>query len=176
MRFYYPQMFQTMNVKREDERLGQIEFAEHAPVRTAKVVEPPRPPEPKGVQKTLAQAEHFYTSRDLEGARELFLKALEQTDQKPLHAQAYYGLARIAALERNPEMAERLFEKTLELNPEPQVRAWTLVYLARLEDAAGERAKAVERYQEALAVAGASPAAHEAAENGVKQSFEKKPN
>lgn len=176
MRFYYPEMIAAINLKREDERLSQIEFVEHAPVRTVKFVEPPRPPEPKGVQKTLAQAEQFYTSRDLEGARELFLKALEQTDQKPLHAQAYYGLARIAALQRNPEMAERLFEKTLESGPEPQVKVWALIYLARLADAAGEREQAVKRYQEALAVAGASEAAHQAAQEGVQKSFEKKAN
>ena len=176
MRFYYPEMIAAINLKHEDARLSQIEFVEHAPVRQAKYVEPPRPPEPKGVDKTLAQAEQCYTDRDLEAARQLFLKALEETDKKPPHAQAYYGLARIAALERNPEMAERLFEKTLESNPEPQVKAWALVYLARLADAAGDRQQAVRRYREVLAVEGASPAAHQAAEEGVERSFEKKSN
>jgi tetratricopeptide (TPR) repeat protein len=155
---------------------SQIEFVSQAPVRQVKVVEPPRPPEPKGAHKTLAQAEQLYTDRDLEAARQLFLKALEETGERPLHAQAYYGLARIAALERNPEMAERLFEKTLESGPEPQVKAWALVYLARLSDAAGDREQATRRYREALAVEGASPAAHQAAEQGVQRSFEKKSN
>ena len=63
------------------------------------------------------------------------------------------------------------------MNPEPQVKAWALVYLARLsDDAAGNREHAAQRYREALAVEGASPAAHEAAEQGVQQSFEKKSN
>lgn len=176
MRFYYPEMLTAIDLKREDKRLAQIEFIEQAPVRQAKVIEPPRPPEPKGASKTLAHAEQFYTDRNLGAARELFLKALEETGDRALHAKAYYGLGRIAAREKNPELAERLFEKTLEAGPEPQVKAWTLVFLARLSDAAGERKQAVRRYREALAVEGASPAAHAAAEDGVQRSFEKKAN
>jgi len=176
MRFYYPEMVKAIDLKREDARLSEIEFVSQAPVRPAKLVERPRPAEPQGVYKTLAQAEQLYTDRNLEAARQLFLKGLEETGEQPLHAKAYYGLARIAALEKNPEMAERLFEKTLECQPEPQVRAWALVYLARLSDAAGDRAQATRRYREALAVEGASPAAREAAEQGVQRSFEKKSN
>jgi tetratricopeptide (TPR) repeat protein len=176
MRYYYPQMIASMDLRREDTRLSGIEFVSKAPARTVKVVEKSQPEEPKGPHKTLAQAEQFYKDRDLEGARQLFLKALEESTDKPLHAQAYYGLARIAALEKNPEMAERLFERTLQSQPEAQVKAWTLVYLARLADAAGDRDGAVRRYKEALAVTGASPGAHDAAEQGVQKSFEKKPN
>jgi len=176
MRFYFPEMVAAIDLKREDARLSQIEFVSQAPVRQAKVVVPPPPPEPKGVYKTLAQAEQLYKDRNLEPARQLFLKALEETAERPLHAQAYYGLARIAALQKDPEMAERLFEKTLEVDPEPQVKAWALVYLARLSDAAGDREQATRRYREALSVEGATPAAHKAAEEGVQRSFEKKSN
>jgi tetratricopeptide (TPR) repeat protein len=175
MRFYYPQMIAAIDLKREDIRLSEVEFIEKAPVRQAKVVERSQPEEPKGPHKTLAQAEQLYTDRDLEASRQLFLKALEETSDKPIHAQAYYGLARIAVRENNPEMAVRLFERTLESQPEPPVKAWALVYLGRLSDAAGERDAAIRRYREALAVAGASPAAHEAAEQGVQRTFEKKP-
>jgi tetratricopeptide (TPR) repeat protein len=176
MRFYYPQLIDDIDLKREDARLAPIEFVSQAPVRGAKMAPTSRPPEPKGVYKTLAQAEQLYTERSLEPARELYLRALEQTSDKTLHAKAYYGLARIAALERNPEMAERLFEKTLQCNPEPQAKAWTLVYLGRLADAAGEREEATKRYRQALEVDGASPAAREAAQQGVQRSFEKKSN
>jgi tetratricopeptide (TPR) repeat protein len=176
MRFYYAEMVAAIDLKREDARLSQIEFVSQAPVRQAKVVPLPPPPAPQGAYKTLAQAEQLYKDRHLDPARQLFLKALQETTERPLHAQAYYGLARIAALEKNPEMAERLFEKTLELDPEPQVKAWALVYLARLSDAAGDREQATRRYRDALAVEGASPAARQAAEQGVQRSFEKKSN
>ena len=176
MRFFYPTMIAAIDLKREDARLAGIEFAAQAPVRQVKVSHPPPAPEPQGVTKTLALADQLYADRNLEGARELYLKSLEQTDDQAAHAQAYYGLARIAALEKNPEMAEQLFQKTLECKPDPQIKAWTLVYLGRLSDAAGDRNEATKHYKAALAVEGASPAAREAAEQGVQRSFEKKAN
>jgi len=101
---------------------------------------------------------------------------VDQTGDKAAQAKAYYGLARIAALEKNPELAEQLFEKTLESKPDPQVRAWTLVYLGRLADARGSREEAARRFKEALAVEGASQAAHAAAAEGVQRTYEKKAN
>jgi tetratricopeptide (TPR) repeat protein len=174
MRYYFPAMITTLDLKREETRLAGIQFVSQAPVRQAKVTHPVPAPEPQGAYKTIAQAEQLYTDRNLEAARQLYLKSLEQSEDKAIHAKAYYGLARIAALEKNPEMAERLFEKTLESHPEPQVRAWTLVYLGRLSDAAGEREAATKRYQEALTVEGASDGARQAAQQGVQQSYEKK--
>jgi predicted negative regulator of RcsB-dependent stress response len=172
MRFYYPDMIRAIDLMREDARISQIEFLSQAPVRPA-TVPAVQAAEPQGAYKTLAEAEQLYLARNLEPARRAFLHVMEQTSEKPLHAQAYYGLARIAVLQNHPELAETLFEKTLECQPEPQVRAWSLVYLARLSDAAGDRQQATRRYQEALAVTGASPAAHRAAEQGVKQSYQK---
>ena len=173
MRFYYPDMIKAIDLKREDERLSPIEFVSQPPVRQAKVPPASNPPEPQGVQRTLEQAEQLYRDRNLEPAREMFLQALRETEEKPLHAKAYYGLARIAVLEKNPELAEQTFQKVLEYGPEPPVKAWTLVYLGRLADAAGDREQATRRYQEALAVEGASPAAHQAAQQGVQGSFRK---
>lgn len=173
MRFYYPEMITALDLKREEARLSQIEFVSRAPARQAKVAPPQKLPELRGADKTLQQAEQFYNDRDLEAARQLFLKALEETGEKPLHAKAYYGLARIALREKNPELAERMFQKTLECEPEPPIRAWALVYLGRLSDAVGDREQATRHYRQALAVEGASPAAHEAAEQGVQQSFRK---
>src|SRR5205085_10904176 len=107
-------------------------------------VKAPAPPEPAaapltGAAKTLDDAEKLYGGKEYDKAKALYLAALEQTDQKPMHATAYYGLARIAALQKDPETSERLFQRTLELDPEPQMKAWTLVYLGQLELAAGER-------------------------------------
>jgi len=93
---------------------------------------------------------------------------LKETDEKPLHAKAYYGLARIAALEKDPELAERLFRKTLESDPDGYTKAWTHVYLGRLAEAAGERERAAEEYKAALAVEGASVAARQGAEKGLQ--------
>lgn len=172
MRFYYPELVKLMDLRKEEARLSQVEFANRAPDRVAK---PAPQPEPvlTGAAKTLEEAEQAYTDRDLARAREAYMRAMRETAEQPLHARAYYGLARIALLEKNPELAERLFLKTIELNPEPQVKAWAHVYLGRLSDAAGEREQAVRYYQNALAVNGASEGARRAAEQGVQQSFSK---
>jgi tetratricopeptide (TPR) repeat protein len=105
----------------------------------------------------------------VEKARNLYLAALEQTDKKTMHAVAYYGLARIAALQKDPETAERLFQKTLELEPEPPVKAWALVYLGKLSQAAGEGEQALKYFEDALKVEGASGKALEQAQQGVQQ-------
>jgi len=103
------------------------------------------------------------------------LRVLRETAETPLHAHAYYGLARVAVLQKNPELAERLFQKALDSSPEPRIKAWVLVYLGRLSDAAGDREQATRHYQNALAVEGASATAHKAAEQGVQQAYRKEP-
>ena len=64
-----------------------------------------------------------------------------------------------------------MFLKVLELGPDDETRAWTQVYLGRLADAQGERNQAMDGYKAALAVAGATAGAKQAAEQGLKQSF-----
>ncbi|MGA2115834.1 MAG: tetratricopeptide repeat protein [Bryobacteraceae bacterium] len=99
----------------------------------------------------------------------MFLAVLEQTAEKPLHASAYYGLARIAALEKDPATAERLFLKALDDDPEPQVKAWCLVYLGRLAGLAQEFEKATRYFRDALEVQGGSQKALDAARTGLQQ-------
>jgi tetratricopeptide (TPR) repeat protein len=83
-------------------------------------------------------------------------------------------LARIATLENDPERAQQFFRRTLELEPEPAEKAWTLVYLGRLSDAAGENEQAAQNYQSALAVDGGSAKAREAATKGLQGAFRRK--
>ncbi|MFN3325394.1 MAG: hypothetical protein ACK5AZ_18015 [Bryobacteraceae bacterium] len=167
MRLYYPELIQSVDLRKEERRLDSIEFAETRTVRKARTA--PEPPRPAltGAAKILDQAEQLYAGRELDRAREAYLRVLQMTDEKPLHAKSYYGLARIAALQRDPELAEKLFQRTLELAPEPADRAWCHIYLARLSEAAGLREDAVEHYRAALAVEGATEAAIAAAQKGL---------
>jgi len=143
-------------------------------VKTTKVTPAPVPvPELTPAQKALEAADALYRERKLDAAKEAFTKLLQTTDDRAVHARAYYGLARIAVLQRDPEMAEKLLRRTLELNPDPEVRGWSLVYLGRLFDAEGDREQAIENYKAALAVEGASAGAREAAQKGLKESFTK---
>ena len=172
MRMYFPELVKSINLKKEAQRLENVQFAE-APVRKAKVAPVAPPPPVTGAQKALDDAENLYRDRDLEKAKQAYGRLLHETEEKSLHASSYYGLARIAILQKDPELADRLFQKALGSSPDPQVRAWVEVYLGRLSDAAGERAEAVKHYQEALAVEGGSAAAKEAAQKGMQQSFQK---
>ena len=169
MLLYYKEMVQAIDVVKEDKRLATVEFnktgAERPPLKTA-----PAPPPPlTGAAKTLQDAEAAYGSRQLDAAKQLFLKALEQTDKLPQHATAYYGLGRIALLEKNLDDAERLFLKSLECEPEGFDKAWDMVYLGRLAVAEGDREKAIRLLGGVAKVEGATDKAKEQAAQLLQQ-------
>lgn len=124
----------------------------------------PRAPELSPAARALAAAEALYEKRDLSAAAEAYRKLMAQQESRLIQSKAAFGLARIAALERHPELSQQWFERSLELDPEPFERAWSHVYLARLARAAEEYPVAVEHYQAALAVDGASELARKAAQ------------
>lgn len=171
MRLYFPEMIAAIDLKKEDRRLSSVSFAAEKQQRAVKVAPQAPPPPLTGILKTLEDAEDLYRARKYDPARETFLRALQESSEKSLHAKSYYGLARIAALQKNPELAESLFQKVLELEPDSQTKAWSHVYLGRLADLANERETAQRQYQAALATQGASAAARKAAEQGLSQSF-----
>jgi tetratricopeptide (TPR) repeat protein len=175
MRMYFPELIKGIDLKREERRLENAKFAPAPVVRKAKTVEAPAAPPPQlsPARKALEEAENLYRERNLDKAKQAYTKLLSAADEQSLHASSYYGLARIAVLQKDPELAERLFRKALESSPEPSDQAWVEVYLGRLADAAGERAEAVDHYKRALAVEGGTAAARDAAEKGVRQSFQK---
>jgi tetratricopeptide (TPR) repeat protein len=169
MRLYFPDMMDTLDLRKEVKRLDSVDLT----VRTHKPAnpQPAVSPEParEAAEITVDDAEKLYESRDLEKAGEVYRKALQQTDKKPIHARAYYGLARIAALQRNPELAEQLFRKTLELSPDPHTHAWSEVYLGRLAQASAAPEDAAAHYKTALGIEGASDKAKQAAEEGLRK-------
>lgn len=169
MRYYMETLAAGMDLKRETARIKTMKFDAAIAVRAAKAVNV-APPEKSLSEsgKLLVKAENLYTGRTLEEAKEVYLKSLEQKGSDEEHAQAWYGLARISVLQRQPENAVRLFEKTLAAFPDPQTKAWSYVYLARLAKAASEPEEAEKFYQQALAVEGASKAAVLAAQTESK--------
>jgi len=179
MLVYYPEMVGAIDLKTEDARLSKVDFNSR-PDRAAKPATPAAaapavpavPAAPlTGAAKTLDDAEQLYAARNLDAAKKKYLEVLEQTDQKTLHADAYYGLARIAALNKDPETAVRLFRNALDLGPRPATRAWVLVYLGKLALASEEPEQAQQYFTGALQVEGISKKAREEAENGFRASF-----
>jgi tetratricopeptide (TPR) repeat protein len=173
LRIYFPDLIGQIDLEREDRRLQKVEFAKTATVHKAKAAPPPPEPVLTLSAKALAEAEDLYASRNLAAARESYRKALEQPAENSTHARAYYGLARIAALDHDPELAEKLFQKTLELSPDDETKSWAYLYLGRLSDAAGEREQAEKQYRAALAIAGAPEQVKAAAEKGLAQPFQR---
>ena len=173
-RIYYPDLIDSIDMKREDKRLENVQFAAAKAVKTIKTA--PREEQPvslAGAAKTLAAAEEIFLDKKdpkfLEKSRQLFLQSLEQTDEKSLHAKSYYGLARVAATQQNRELSEKLFQKTLELDPDPRTKAWAHVYLGQLATMSGEADAAKSHFETALKIEGASEKARQTAEQSLKK-------
>ena len=168
MRLYYPDMIGAINLEDENNRLLKVQWAEK---RFTKIIraggDPPRK-KLTGPAKTLEDADELYWQKQYDQAREKYSLVLKETDSQPFHAKAYYGLARIAAVKKEFELSEKLFEKTLELSPETETRSWALVYLGRLSYTGCDPASAIEHYKRVLAMEGAPSTARKAAEEGMK--------
>jgi tetratricopeptide (TPR) repeat protein len=167
MKIHYPDMIDAIDLRKEDKRLLDVEFLTAPVERKIKVRAAEEKVELTGARKTLEQAEDLYDARKLADARARYLAAIEEAQEAPLKAKGYFGLARIAALEKNPELSFQLFEKLLELRPDPLVLAWTHVYLGRLSGLAGEDGAAAQHFEDALKVEGASRAVREAAQKAL---------
>jgi tetratricopeptide (TPR) repeat protein len=169
MYVYYADMIKAIDLVKEDKRLTGLEFRkDSAPGAVVKTPAQALPPVATGAAKTLEEAEQAYGARELVQAKQLFLKTLESTEQRSMHASAYYGLARIALLEKDLDTAERLFQKSLDSEPEAFDKAWDLVYLGRLAVASGESDRAVEYFQSALQLEGATDKARQEAKQGLE--------
>ena len=173
LKIYYPDLIASIDVKAEDKRLSQVQWAER---RTSKVVraasEAPKPTL-TGAAKILDDAENLYWQKQYEQSREKYNTVLRDTDSQPMQARAYYGLARIAAVNREFEVSEKLFEKALEMSPETETRAWALVYLGRLSYTGGAPEEAAGYFKQALAMEGAPANARKAAEDGLREAAAK---
>jgi len=173
IRYYYPNLIASIDFKKEERRLAKLEFASERTVRKAKVVPAKTRPEPSWAQKTLEAAEELYAARDYEKARQAYLRVVQETADNASRARGYYGLGRIAALQKDPELAEKLFQQTLGSSPDAQTAAWAHLYLGRLSDLAGEREQAAAHYKAVVSNQGATAAARQAAETGLKDVFKK---
>jgi tetratricopeptide (TPR) repeat protein len=169
MRLYFPEMLKALDARHETQRLANVTF-------TPKQKPADRPRQQIETEtksqslSTIEKAELLYKAQQYEEAKNLFLKALEQPGDNTEHARAYYNLGLIALRAKNPDMAEKLFQKVVESSPDPFSQGWSLVYLGRLAGLTGDRNQAVKYYQLALAVKDASEEAHRAAEKGIENS------
>ncbi len=170
MRLYFPEMVTKISLAREHKRLVDVQFAPVARVRVAHAASVSQSKtDASPAARTAEEAEQLYEKQELDKARQLYLRALEERGQAFEHARSYYGLARIAIRQNDPEVAERLFQKTLESSPEPQVKAWALVSLGSLAKIGGDREQANHFFENAMSVEGASQRARQEAQKGLEE-------
>lgn len=169
MSIYYPEMIDAIDLRAEDKRLTDVQFLTTPVIRSVKVRQADEKTQLSGPRKTLEEAEDLYDARKLPESQKKFQLVLDETSEKSVKAHAYYGLARIAALEKNPELSYKLFGEALKSDPEPLVRVWSHIYLGRLSGLAGEDAEAIQHFEEAIKVEGASAKAKAAAQAALKE-------
>ncbi len=159
LRLYFPELIKGINLRKEGKRLESVDFVKTKPVRKARVVEAPAPAprQLSGVAKTIDEADSLIEKRELAPAREMLLGALKETDDKKWHGRAYFGLARIATLQKDPETGFKLFETTLETSPEGSIQAWAHYYLGRLSELSNAPDDALRHFESALRISGISP-------------------
>ena len=166
-RLYYPDLVSALDVHKEEKRLKHVEFAQSAPLR---VVAPPARMQIEPAEESLAAAEGLYEQHDLENARKLFKKALEQTSDKKFQGRADYGLALIDLQEKHWDEALDLFQRTIDANPNSALTAWSHYYLGQLQLKAGDAEKATAQFKLALATEGGTVKLREAAEKALASS------
>ena len=163
MLLYYPDMMEQLDPAKIRKRVAGVQFASAAP----KTFESAPKPQLTAGEKALMNAEELSDRKQYDLARQAFQKALESPPAPHLHARAYFGLARIAALEKNNALAEDLFERSLAQTPDGETRSWDLYYLARIAEISGDGGQAHKYYESVLSTAGASAKAKQLAQKGL---------
>ncbi|MBV9759793.1 MAG: tetratricopeptide repeat protein [Acidobacteriaceae bacterium] len=166
-RLYYPDLVSALDVRKEEKRVKKVEFVQSLPPR---VIAPPARMRIDPAEESLASAEGLYEQHDLDNARKLYRKALEQTADKKFQGRADYGLALIDLQEKRWDEALDLFQRTIDANPNPVLTAWSHYYLGELQLKAGDADKATAQFKLALAIEGGTAKLREAAQKALASS------
>jgi hypothetical protein len=163
-----PEMIVNLDVHKLVKETQQIEFANAS---DPEILHLSRPKE----GKLLMTAEQRLSAGDPATAERLAKQALAEKTEDP--GRALFILAQIS-LKGNIDGARDYFEKALQATSEPQVVAWSHIYLGRIYDLEDEdeggpmRAQAVQHYKAAVGAAESLPEAKAAAEQGLQKPYE----
>lgn len=164
-RLYYPDLVGSVDVRKEEKRLKSVQFAQSVAPRG---VAAPAKLEIDPAEESLQTADGLYQQKDVEAARKVYRKVLEQTSDSSKQGRAYYGLGLIDLQQKRWDEALNLFGKTVAANPDPSLTAWAHYYLGQLAMKAGDHDKAAVEFKLTLATEGASIRAKEAAEKAMQ--------
>jgi hypothetical protein len=160
-----PAMLAQIDVRKEQKRIGQVQFAASADPELLHLSGPKE-------GKLLVTAEERLTAGDAVSAEKLAKEALAEKTEDP--GRAYFILAQIAP---NMKQASDYFEQALKATTEPKVVTWSHIYLGRMLDLRDEeeggslRAEAILHYQAAVNASTSLPEAKAAAEQGLQKAY-----
>jgi hypothetical protein len=164
MRNAYAGMLGSIEVGKEMKRASQIQFAGEAAPELLHLARPRN-------ERLLLNAERRLSAGDRETAQKLAQQALDEEEGDP--GRALFILAEVATANRDMEGARTYFERALQMAREPQVIAWSHIYLGRIFDLKENRDAAVDQYRAALSSpGGALPEVKSAAQRGLEQPYE----
>jgi tetratricopeptide (TPR) repeat protein len=163
---YYPDLISGIDLKKEAARLQNVTFVQ--PESKPRVAAPPQP-QLSRLDKTLKRGELLLNEEMFDEARAAFEEAKQLAGGS--HAQASYGLARVAIMEADPDLAREHFLEVAETADDPHLEAMAHIYVGRIEDVVGNRDQAVLHYKLALDAGDPSQHTRELAEQGIAAPF-----
>ena len=163
LRNTYGHMLLDINVRKEEKRAAQIQFANSA---DPELLHLSRPNE----GKLLITAEQRLSAGDTTTAQKLAQEALDEKSEDA--GRALFILAQVATANRDIQGARNYFQRALEVAQEPKVLAWSHIFLGRIFDLQEDREAAVDQYRAALSAGESLPEAKAAAERGLQQPYE----
>jgi predicted negative regulator of RcsB-dependent stress response len=164
-RIYYPELISNLDIRREEKRLKNVQFAKSVPQR---IIAAPAKMQIDPAEESLENAQGLFEQHDTENSRKAYKRALEQTSNKDLQARAVYGLGLISLEEKRWDEAVNLFQRTVEMSPDSAVAAWGHYYLGQLQIKAGDAKQAAAQFEASLATKGISGRTREAAEKALQ--------
>lgn len=162
-----PAMLAQIDVRKEQKRAAQIEFASEANPEVLQLSQPKE-------GKLLVTAEERLSAGDSATAEKLAKQALAEKAEDP--GRALFILAQVS-LRGNMDGARDYFEQALKVTSEPKVVAWSHIYLGRIFDLQDDdengplRAQAIAHYKAAVGASDSLPEAKAAAERGLTKAY-----
>ncbi|HZP18560.1 MAG TPA: hypothetical protein VFB00_11375 [Terriglobales bacterium] len=163
-----PGMLAQLDLRKEQKRAGQIQFASAAEPELLHLAKPKE-------GRLLVTAEERLSAGDTATAEKLAKEALSEKTEDP--GRALFILAQVS-LRGDMKRASDYFEQALKATTEPTVVAWSHIYLGRILDLQDDqeggplRAEAVSHYQAAVNASATLPEARAAAEQGLQKPYE----
>ena len=158
----FADLIYQIDVPREKKRIEGVQFS--AAAKSSDVVGSAAAPQ-EG--RLLDMAEEKLKQNDVAGARHIAQQVLDDKTPGEDPGRALFVLARSAALSRDVDGAQAMFERALEVSKQPRVVAWSHISLGRILDLKCARDQALTHYKAALDAGDPAPELKAAAERGI---------